>query len=53
MKSTTQWNARLTFTYVGLRPLECHDVCRDVSDYFLHTSLKAYAETGKDEPAVE
>lgn len=45
--------ARLTFTHVGLRPLECHDVCRDVWDYFLHTSLKAYVETGKGEPTVE
>ncbi|CCQ91199.1 Activator of Hsp90 ATPase 1 family protein [Nitrospina gracilis 3/211] len=45
--------AHLAFTHVGLAGLECNDVCSDVWGFFLHTSLKAYVETGKGEPTVE
>ncbi len=45
--------ARLIFTHVGLSRLECNEVCSDVWEFFIHTSLKAYVETGKGVPTLE
>jgi uncharacterized protein YndB with AHSA1/START domain len=44
--------SQLTFTHVGLAPLECFGVCSNAWSFFLGQSLRAYLETGAGKPAT-
>lgn len=44
---------KLTFTHIGLTPLECHDLCSSIWSFYIGTSLKALVETGTGQPHVE
>lgn len=43
--------SRLTFTHVGLGPLECSTVCSSLWGFFLNESLREYFERGEGKPA--
>ncbi len=45
--------SKLTFTHVGLAPLECAEACSSSWSYFLNQSLRQYLTTGKGEPDEE
>jgi len=45
-------HTRLLFTHVGLRPLECHDVCSDIWSFYIDHSLRGLVEQGTGEPAT-
>lgn len=42
--------SRLTFTHVGLAPLECAETCRSSWANYLNQSLRGYLERGAGEP---
>jgi len=44
---------RLTFTHVGLTPLECSDVCTSTWEFYIDTSLRKLVEEGRGEPATK
>lgn len=44
--------SRLTFTHVGLGPLECSTVCSNLWGYYLNDSLRAYFEQGAGKPST-
>jgi uncharacterized protein YndB with AHSA1/START domain len=44
--------SRLTFTHVGLAPLECFGACSSIWSFYLGQSLRGYLETGKGQPSV-
>jgi hypothetical protein len=44
--------SQLTFTHVGLAPLECFGVCSNAWSFFLGQSLRAYLDTGAGKPAT-
>jgi len=43
-------DTQLTFTHVGLAPLECYGVCSNTWSYYLNGSLRGYLERGKGSP---
>ncbi len=49
---TPSGGTRLRFTHVGLRPLQCHDVCSDVRAFYIDTSLRGLVEQGRGQPAT-
>jgi uncharacterized protein YndB with AHSA1/START domain len=44
--------SRLTFTHVGLAPLECFGTCSSIWSFYLNQSLRAYLESGTGQPTV-
>lgn len=44
--------SRLTFTHVGLGPLECSTVCSNLWGYYLNDSLRSYLEEGTGKPST-
>src|SRR5579863_5556629 len=44
--------SRLTFTHVGLSPLECFGACSSIWSFYLNQSLRGYLESGVGQPSV-
>jgi len=44
--------SRLRFTHVGLVPLECHDTCSNIWDFYIRSSLAGLVEKGRGAPTT-
>ena len=46
-------HSQLTFTHVGLGPLECFGVCSNAWSFYLYDSLRDYLERGEGSPYTD